>query len=311
LPYNTLFGPVPSRRFGRSLGVDLVPPKTCSFDCVFCQVGRTTAKTVERKAYVPVEDVVAEFEDWLERGGTADTVTLSGSGEPTLHSGFGDVLAAIRDRCAFRRALLTNGSLLSLPEVRGAACGAEVVKVSLSAWDQASLETINRPDTGVEFRTLVDGLRAFRQEFSGELWLEVFVLAGLNADEGAMQRIAALAKSFGPDRIHLNTVVRPPADTQARPAAADDLARFAGVFEPKAEPIGEFDGESAPCLAGEESAILSMLTRRPCTADDVARVCGMHPAEVSKYLGRLVNEGRVLVARQDDRLYYASAEKVP
>jgi wyosine [tRNA(Phe)-imidazoG37] synthetase (radical SAM superfamily) len=153
---------VPSRRFGRSLGIDLTPHKTCSLDCVFCQLGRTPEKTLERKTYVPTGDVIDEIDHWLQTDGNADYLTLSGSGEPTLHAEFGRVLAHLR-RQPIPSVLLTNGTLLDRPEVREAAALARVVKVSLSAWDQKSFEWVNRPHRQLEFTTLVDGMKAFRK----------------------------------------------------------------------------------------------------------------------------------------------------
>jgi wyosine [tRNA(Phe)-imidazoG37] synthetase (radical SAM superfamily) len=153
--YRYLFGPVPSRRLGRSLGVDLTPRKTCTFDCVFCQLGRTTHKTMTRKEYVPVHAVLAELGAWIKENGKADYVTLSGSGEPTLHSDFGEVLQFIRSRSSIPAVLLTNGTLLHLPEVQEAASYAHVVKVSLSAWDQASFGWVNRPHPELSFSRVI------------------------------------------------------------------------------------------------------------------------------------------------------------
>ena len=148
--YRYLFGPVPSRRFGRSLGIDLTPHKTCSLDCVFCQLGRTPKKTLERKVYVSTTDVIDEIDVWMQTDGNADYLTLSGSGEPTLHAEFGRILAHLRNQ-PIPSVLLTNGTLLNLPEVRDAAALAGVVKVSLSAWDQKSFEWVNRPHPQLEF----------------------------------------------------------------------------------------------------------------------------------------------------------------
>ena len=237
--FHHLFGPVPSRRLGRSLGIDLVPLKTCSFDCVFCQAGHTTCHTLERKEYVSVREVLDEFDAWLAAGGAADFVTLSGSGEPTLHSRFGDVLEAVGARCDARRALLSNGSLFHLPEVRAGAAHADLVKVSLSAWDEATLAAVNRPHAGLTIEAIVSGLTAFRTEFSGELWLEVFVLAGVNDSPEGIRQIAGVAKSIRPDRVHLNTVVRKPAERSARSVSAATLEAIADLFTPRADVIAD------------------------------------------------------------------------
>ena len=259
--YKHLFGPVPSRRLGRSLGVDLVPLKTCSFNCVFCQAGRTPQCTVARKEYVRVPEVIAEFDRWLREHGSADAITLSGSGEPTLHSRFGEVLAAVKERCPIRTALLSNGSLFWQDEVRADARKADIVKLSLSAWDQASLERINRPGAGVQLDRMIEGMQAFRREFRGELWIEVVVLAGLNATRAHMRHIAELAGTVRPDRIQLNAVTRPPAESAAVSPPADVLESFAGIFVPRAELIP--DPADAPSVAPAQT-----VGKRPVTSVD-------------------------------------------
>ncbi len=208
--YQHLFGPVPSRRLGRSLGIDLTPFKTCSFDCIFCQLGRTTDKTVARREYVSVDAVIAELDAWLAAGNTADYLTLSGSGEPTLNSEFGRVIQFLRNRTSIPVALLTNGSLLSDPHVREAAAEANVVKVSLSAWDDTSLKQVNRPHRTINFATLYNGIREFRKTFSGELWMEVFLVWGTNTAVSDVLKIAERVQALSPTRIQLNTAVRPP-----------------------------------------------------------------------------------------------------
>jgi len=299
-----LFGPVPSRRFGRSLGVDLVPYKTCSFNCVFCQLGRTTRLTTVRREYVPTEAVVAELEEWGRQGGECDYITLSGSGEPTLHLRFGMVLEAARKTGAGRTALLTNGSLLREPDVRRQAALADVVKVSLSAWDQESLQMINRPAAGLDFAGLLYGLEEFRKEFGGQMWLEVFVVPGMNSAEGQIRRIAAIVNRLGVDRIHLNTAVRPAAEATVKPAQEDELRELARFFVPPAEVVAAYRrGLSAGQRASLES-IRQMLMRRPCTARDLAEAGGLHPNEVGKYLGQLTASGEAEVHVRGGERYY-------
>ena len=204
--YRYIFGPVPSRRFGRSLGVDLTP--TCTLDCVFCQLGHTSCKTLERQAYVPVESVKDELARWLEKGGEADYVTLSGSGEPTLHSGFGQVLEFVKNETPFTAVVLSNGTLFWMAEVREAASWADIAKVSLSAWNSNSFQTINRPHADLRFDRCVEGLHQFRESFRAKLWLEVFLVPGMNSRCLQVEQIARIAETLAPDEIHLNTAVR-------------------------------------------------------------------------------------------------------
>lgn len=302
--YRYIFGPVPSRRFGRSLGVDLTPLKTCCFDCIFCQLGPTPHKTLERREYVPVEAVKEELLRWRAEGGQADYVTLSGSGEPTLHSRFGEVLQFAKKELPCPAVLLTNGSLLYLPEVREAARHADVAKISLSAWDNASFRQINRPHPDLELGRSVEGMREFRSGFSGQIWLEVFLIAGLNDAPENVDRIAALAESIAPDKIQLNTAVRPPAESTVRPVDRETLEALAARFRPRAAVIADFSVRPGSSVAVHETGILDMLRRRPCTAQQIADVFGLHLNEVAKYTGHLVRTGRIRPESSGGEIYF-------
>ena len=302
--YRYLFGPVPSRRLGLSLGVDLIPAKTCSFDCVFCQLGNTTTGTVERREYVPVGDVLAEFEHWLASGGAADTVTLAGSGEPTLHARFGDVLRELKERCATRRTLLTNGSLFPDRAVRRDACEADVVKASLSAWNPQMFEDLNRPRGLVSLQAVLEGLRHFRQEFTGTFWIEVFFVEGINSDDESVRRIAELVRGIGPDRVHLNTVVRPAVDPTVRAVDGARLQAFAEVFGPTAEVIADFQRAPGSALFERGGELLAVLRRHPATADELAASFGLSAATVKKRLASLLAQGDVRKERRNAKTYY-------
>ena len=304
--YKYLFGPVPSRRLGRSLGVDLNIYKKCSLDCVFCQLGRTTEKTIIRQEYVPTDMVLAELKEWLKTNGKADYITLSGSGEPTLHSHFGEVLQFIHKNSKIPAVLLTNGTMLHLPEVRDAASLADIVKVSLSAWDQDSYELVNRPHTQARFEQLVEGQKAFRAQFKGELWIEIFLVGGMNSTPDDVRKIAALAKEISPDRIHLNTAVRPPAEDFAAALSKEHMEALTHLFQPVAEVIAEFSTKHAKHLQVNQQTTFSMLQRRPCTADQIADIFGMHLNEVSKYLGKLMRTDQILAERKNNTIYYAA-----
>lgn len=303
--YKYLFGPVPSRRFGRSLGVDLTPYKTCTQDCVFCQLGRTTDLTVARDGFAPVDEVIKELDRWLKAGGTADYITLSGSGEPTLNTRFQDVIRFVRENSNIKTALLTNGSLLNIPEVRSVASHAHVVKVSLSAWDQRSFSWVNRPHPSIDFKQCIDGLKRFRHQFYGELWIEVFLVWGMNSTPSDVIRIAKLAEEILPDRIQLNTAVRPPAEDFVDPVPRENIASLCDLFRPTAEVIADFNTGKDTIIQANREIILAMLQRRPCTAKQIAVSFGMHINEVVKYLGNLMETGQIREERKNGELYYA------
>ena len=306
--YKYLFGPVPSRRLGRSLGVDLTPFKTCTLDCIFCQLGRTTNKTLDRHEYAPIRHVESELDAWIKGGGKADYITLSGSGEPTLHTRFGDVLQFVHDRTAIPTALLSNGTLFCQPAVREAAQRADLVKLSLSAWDQFSFEHINRPHLDLKFQNIVDGYRAFRRGFQGKLWIEVFLIWGTNSVPGDVEKIAALTETIGPDEIHLNTAVRPPAEEFALAMPRKEMEALAGLFRPTAKVIAEFPSDKSADVAANEDTILAMLKRRPCTAQQIAEVFGMHLNEVSKHLGNLSRTGSIRSQDSSREGYFVAME---
>lgn len=309
--YRFLFGPVRSRRLGRSLGIDLVPLKVCTYDCPYCQVGVTTTKTLDRREYVPVDEVLAEFDRWLSQDGLADCVTLAGGGEPTLHSRFGEVIDAIGARSGLRRILLSNGSLFSRSEVRAAAAKADVVKATLSAWDQASFEKAHHPHPSLRFDDFVEGLKAMRREYRGEYWLEVFAVPGINDSPEQMARIAAIALSIAPDRIHLNTAVRPAQDGHTLPVPSAKLEEFARLFTPMAEviaiaPVQPQSQEGSLPQEALAERILSLVQRHPSTLADIVSVLGRPGAEVEAALAVLVARGSLRTERRDSRDYFTA-----
>ena len=302
--FRHLFGPVPSRRLGRSLGIDLTPFKTCSYDCIFCQLGRTTNKTCERQEYVPVQEVIEELAAWFQSGAEADFITLAGSGEPTINSGFGRVIDYIHSVSKIPVALLTNGSLLFHPEVCQQATKADLVKVSMSVFDQASLEQINRPADGIAFEAMIAGQQAFRTRFKGKLWVEVFLIQDMNTSPEAIARIAQLVKSLHADKVQLNTAVRPPCESYVQAVGKKSLDELAEYFTPKAEVIAEFSSDTSARIKATENDILATLERRPCTLDQLCAVFGLHRNEASKYIGKLLRTGHIVEQRKADQVYY-------
>jgi len=195
--------------------------------------------------------------------------------------------------------------MLRLPEVRADAAQASIVKVSLSAWNQESFEWINRPDPSLKFADVVAGLRQFRKEYAGELRMEVFLLTGINADPEDVARIAAFADEIKPDLVQLNTAVRPPAEDVAA-VPPEKLAELAKLFRQPAEVIADFKAGLSGRIEANEDTILSMLKRRPCTAEHIARVFEMHLNEVAKYTGKLLNSEKIRILRKDGEIYYSA-----
>ena len=302
--YKHLFGPVPSRRLGRSLGVDLVPYKVCTYDCIYCQLGRTTTRTTCRAQYVPTEEVLAELHEALTEPDLCDYVTLSGSGEPTLHRDAGRVIAAIKAMSGIPVAVLTNGSLLHEPEVRRALLPADLVAPSLDAGDAETFRRINRPCPEISFERMVDGLKAFRREYTGQLHLEVLFCAGINDGDEQVGKIRAIIDEVNPDRIDVNTVTRPPAEAEAKAVPPERLAHICLLLGAKAHPIagGPEDADRAGPITAAD--LLALLRRRPCTLEDLAAGLRCHRWEAAKLLERLCREGKAHTRQQGEKVYY-------
>ena len=266
--FNYLFGPVPSRRYGVSLGVDLARPKTCTLNCRFCQLGPTPQTTVARTDAPPMDEILAELRAWLTTAQPADFITASGSGEPTLHTRLGGLFRFVSGETPYRSLLLSNGSLFFLPDVRRDAALADVVKISLHAWDQASFERVARPHPSLRFDAIIDGYRAFRQQFAGRLDLEVFIIPGINDSDEQARRIAGLAQSFAPDAITLNTAVRPPADGSVTACPPERLHALAALFGPAAREGGA-EPKTAP-VELTEAALIALVSRHPVSVHALA-----------------------------------------
>lgn len=303
-----VFGPVPSRRLGRSLGIDLVPFKTCSYDCVYCQLGPTTHTTLHRQAWVPLDRVVQELEEKLSS--RPDYITLSGSGEPTLFTPLDALIEAIRRITDIPIAVLTNGSLLGDPEVQRELAAADLVVPSLDAGNDVLFQAVNRPHEGLSFERMLAGLIAFRRRFRGQFWLEVFLLGGYTDSPRELAEIRHCIDLVHPDRVQLNTVTRPPAEELATAVPRGRLEEIAATFSPPAEVIADFRTARAT-EAGEagREEILELLRRRPCTIDDMVGGLAIHRHEALKWIGHLAAEGAVEKSQVGGKCYYRAVER--
>ena len=263
-----IYGPVPSRRLGRSLGVDLAPFKTCTYDCIYCQLGRTTLKTCERKEWVPIDDVLSQVKSALPSN--PDYITISGSGEPTLHSGIGDVINGTKQITDIPVAVLTNGSLLWDDDLTSALMNADLVTPSLDAYDQETFEYVNKPHRDISFEKMVSGLVEFRRAFPGKIWLEVFLLDGVTGTVPGVEKLAKIVEMIDPDRIQLNTVARPPAESYAIAVPMVMMEQFVEVFGDNCEVITRFSGtHKTSDFDTRRQQVLDLLMRRHCTLDDI------------------------------------------
>lgn len=306
--YKYLFGPVPSRRLGMSLGVDLVPKKVCSLDCVYCEVGKTTKLTVERKEYIPYDKVAEELMHYFKNSPNPDYITFSGAGEPTLNSRIGDVLQFIKqNEPNIPVAVLTNGTLFYDKKVRRELKDADIVLPSLDAATEATFQKINQPALQLTSEKQIQGLVDFRKEFTGKIWLEIFILPEYNYNDNELLKLKKAIDKIKPDSIQLNTLDRPGTVMNLHSATIAELKRIINFWNlnnveiiaaaPQRKSIQSYRNDA-------ETAILETISRRPCTTDDLKEILGMHINEINKYLDVLEAENKIRPVRQERGIFY-------
>jgi wyosine [tRNA(Phe)-imidazoG37] synthetase (radical SAM superfamily) len=303
-----VFGPVPSRRLGRSLGVDLVPHKTCTFDCIYCDLGRTTHKTISRGFFVSPEEIQRELQltlPALQR--KPDYITLSGSGEPTLNQSMGEVIHAIKRITSIPLAVLTNGSLLYIEDVRRELIEADVVLPSLDAVSPLAFECVNRPHLSLKIDEIISGLIRFRNQYRGQIWLEIVFCRGFNDETQEITKLKEVIERIQPDRVQLNTPVRPPAEEFAYPLTLKRLEEIGNHLGKNAEVVSEFEAPMGDIFESDKDVeILNLIKRRPCTAEDISRALGLHLDEVVKDLSRLARKGVIRYRMYEHHCFYES-----
>lgn len=303
-----VYGPVASRRLGFSLGVDIIPFKTCTLDCVYCQLGPTARTTVRRRSWFPAREVLAQVRAALRSGQRIDAVTFSGSGEPTLSKDLGFLVREIKRLTPVPVVVLTNGTLLTRKDVRRDLLAADVVVPSLDAASARLFRRVNKPHASLSSAKIVDGLARFRDEFKGEIRLEIMLVKGVNDSPAAIAALKAAVARIRPDRIELNTVVRPPAEAGAAPLGPAELRKVRAALGPRAEIVASFARrKQAPAAGALERAVLATVRRRPQTAEDIAAALGRHRDEVLKAVAALLDRGRARKLVHAGKTYFAGA----
>lgn len=302
-----VFGPVPSRRLGFSLGVDIIPRKYCSFDCIYCQVGKTTQKEVERRSFSDPGLIVKQVIERVKEGRRIDFISLSGSGEPTLSADIGEIIRAVKRKTPIPLAVITNGSLLFREDVRRDISAADVVLPSLDATGDAVFERINRPHPALSFTQLVEGLRAFRRGYKGKIWLEIMLIKGINNSVEQIEIFKQIVSMLSADKVQLNTVVRPPLEEAACGLDSAELLSLARVLGNGCEIIPAFERQS-PAQEEEQwrESVLATLKRRSLSLDDIVRTTGVSPTEARAEVDRLVEEGKIRLVRFNNEWFYVA-----
>jgi wyosine [tRNA(Phe)-imidazoG37] synthetase (radical SAM superfamily) len=306
--YKYLFGPVPSRRLGISLGVDMVPFKFCSMNCVYCEIGKTSDLTVERKEYIPFKEVAAELHDYLQGEPHLDYITFSGAGEPLLNSKIGAITDLIKnDYPQYKIALITNSSLLADPEVRAEIRQIDLILPSLDAVSQEIFDKINRPHESLSTSDIIDGLIAFRKESKAEMWLEIFFVPGINDSDQEIELLRDAALKIDPHQVQLNALDRPGTESWVKKESDQMLGEIAKKLQPLPVKViaRNFSLSDFPALDHSiEDKLKSTLKRRPCTAEDLSKMLNMHINQLNKYLNYLTKEGVVTHDQQEAGTFF-------
>lgn len=286
---NYIYGPVSSRRLGRSLGIDLVPFKVCSYDCIYCQLGRTANNTIARREYNNAALVIEEVENFLKRKIRIDYMTLSGSGEPTLNSAMGEIIAKIKSMTDVPVVVLTNSSLLSDKQVQTELMEADIIVPSMDAVSADVYNRVNKPNKKLDITNVLDGLIDFSEAFNGKIYLEILFVKDINDNESEIEKMRKIIQKIKVDAVHLNTVVRPPCERNAVSLNQEEMYSIKKMFG-TAVPVVVI-ASSAPRRTDydnvTEDKILNLLKRRPCRLIDMASALGVHQNELIKYITEL------------------------
>ena len=288
-----VYGPVPSRRLGISLGISPIPKKTCNYSCIYCQLGRTDHMSNRREMFLQVREMIEEFEQVLENKTMFDVITIVGEGEPTLYAGLGDLIVEIKKRTDKPVAVITNGSLLFDPTLRGELCYADIVSPTFDAYDEASFKRINRPHGSLSFKNLHDGLILFSEEYSGQLWIEIMLIQGLNDDVESLNKYKLILNGIQYDRLYINTPVRPPAEKDVHAIQTESMKRAVDVLGGISIDLLESEGFHSE-IHDHFDAILSIIRRHPMNQFEIegflkTRGC----EEIDRLINQLKNDQRI------------------
>jgi wyosine [tRNA(Phe)-imidazoG37] synthetase (radical SAM superfamily) len=308
----SIYGPVPSRRLGISLGVDIVPYKNCSYDCIYCQLGKNTDHTIQRRSFVSVDSVTEQIKEVVDQNSDIDYITFSGSGEPTLNQDISRMIERVKSFTQIPVAVLTNGSLLWDRKVREDVAQADLVVPSVDAVSEEVFQKVNRPAWGLDVKRVLLGIKEFCHDFKGDVYVEIMLVKGINDSEEEMKRMNQFVRELNADKIQLNTVVRPPADPEARPLDRQELLKIKALFDPSlpVEIVADFDRATSKAYHGDlERAIIELLRRRPTRKDEMAKALGIHPNEILKYLQALETSKKIrrLETESGPEAYYVVA----
>ncbi len=295
-----IFGPVPSRRLGISLGVDLTPTKTCSFDCLYCQLSKTRFHTSARSQFCDPDDVLCELKAVLDEIARPDWITISGTGEPTLHTGLGFILAGIKKLDSAPSCVITNSSLMYLPEVRQELMLADRLLPTITTVNQRSFERIHRPTADLRLESILEGLQLFSRDYKGSIEVEVFVCPGINDSAEEIAGLREYLRSLpNLESVYLNTAVRMPLDSEVGTADQGLLNSFRSALNLSVPVTTAFEHSFIPPRSSSwnrpalSSDILKLLLRHPCSEKQLEQVLSSTSDKIAALLKELAGQGKV------------------
>jgi wyosine [tRNA(Phe)-imidazoG37] synthetase (radical SAM superfamily) len=306
--YQYLFGPVPSRRLWVSLGIDLIPYKICSLNCVYCECGETTLFTNERKEYIPTADIINELKDYLINIPRLDFITFSGSGEPTLHSGIGQIIAFLKNNYPeYKIALLTNSSLLYDSQLQLELNDLDIILPSLDAVSEDIFQKINRARPDIKNQKIIEGLIKFCEKFTGTIWVEIFIIPGINDHGQELKLLKEVLLQINPDQVQLNTIDRPGTESWVKKPSYDRMNEIKDFFKPLPTIIiGKYQEKEKVEFIKQQltDTILSTISRRPCTLDDLMSIANTTESDLKHVLKVLIDQKKIEKTRQVRGFFY-------
>lgn len=287
--FRYIYGPVPSRRLGISLGISPIPKKTCNYSCIYCQLGRTDKMTNTRESFFPPQDIISELEDYLSSGQHFDAVTIVGEGEPTLYLDLGILLREIKKRVNVPLAVITNGALLYDKKLQQELNNADIVLPSFDAYDEVSFRKINRPHRTLDFKRYCEGLEDFSNNFKGELWIEIMLMRGVNDDDDSLRKYRSLLDKIRYSKLYINTPVRPPAEENVHCIDSERIERAVEILDGISIDKLVSEGFKSE-ISDDRSAILSIIKRHPMNQFEIRAFLGSRQNSEPEKMIRTLDE---------------------